>query len=281
MNKYGIPVVLAMLAMCTISSAAVVVDFNSSSNVVTTGGLVDSWTDTVAAKAATPSGGSANRRPTLVSNIFAGGQPGIQFDADTTLSNRDILEFSDSGMPTGDFSIVTAVRLNALESGSNTRPTWFTYGNQGSVFQLIGVAVDRPVGGNDVLARMNGTDVHSNLAMSIDTNYVVLITRSGNNYTIDLMDENGTTSAAVANASLNLTLSRGTIGNLVTPAHGDFQEAGLDGYLGRIQVYNTALSAGERTTLLGQLQNYVIPEPATMALLGIGGLMVLRRRRAA
>lgn len=275
-------VAAAFIAATVWVNGSLVLEYDAAVGVSDTGGLVDTWADTVIARSATPYNGDAGRRPALVSSVFASGQPGLQFDANTDLAQRDILIFGDGGLPAGtdDFSIVTAVRLNNLEQGSNLRPTWFAYGAQGGgPFHTAAVAVDRPVGGNDLLFRMNGTDVHSGLTMNTGENYVTLITRSGDDYTLDLMDQNGTTSFSDTNPSLALILTQGKIGNLVAPPHGDFAEAALDGYVGLIQVYNTALTPSERTALLGQLNPFVvIPEPSMLGMLALGMSLLIRRR---
>ena len=254
------------------SFAALVVEFDAAAGVSDTDGLVDTW-DATGAGTVTPQAtnynGEAARRPALAGSVFASGQPGIQFDANPTLSERDIMTFSDAGLPSGsaDFTLVTVFRLLSLEVLPNTRPTWFNYGSQVGNFHLAALAVDRPVGGNDLLLRENGTDVHSGLALNVGENYVAIVTRSGGtNITFDVLDQYGLSSATgvdgVSGGPINISLSRGVFGNLVTPGHGDFQEAGFNGYLGLVQVYDTALNSGEREALLGQLGSYVIPQSA-------------------
>lgn len=263
-----VPTAIAFIAVTTLVSATLVVEYDAARNVGTTGGLVDTWSSAAGSlRTATPSGGDPARRPTLVSDVFSAGQPGIQFDANTNLVERDLLTFANSALPddTNDFTIVTAIRLRNLEQGGNIRPTWFAYGAQGGgPFHTVAVGVDRPVGGNDLLFRMNGTDVHSNIPLGVDTNYVTIITRSGSsNYTFDVMDQDGVLSTTGVDDSLDVILGGdvGKIGNLVVPPHGDFAEAGLDGYIGLIQVYDTALSSGERSNLLAQLNSYVFVLP--------------------
>ena len=272
------------------SFAGLVVEFDANSGVSDSGGgLVSTWDATANGTVmpqATPYNSEAARQPAIVGSVFASGQPGIQFDANPTLSERDIMTFSDAGLPSGseDFTMVTVFRLLNLEVLPNTRPTWFNYGSQVGNFHLAALAVDRPVGGNDLLLRENGTDMHSGLALNIGENYVAIVTRSGTtNVTFDVLDQNGVSSATAVDGltggPININLSRGVFGNLVTPGHTDFQEAGFDGYLGLVQVYDTALDAGERTALLNTLSPYVIPEPSTVALLGLGLIGLLRRRR--
>jgi len=272
------------------ANAGIAVEFDAASGVSDTAGAVHAWDATgngVQMPTASPYNNDVSRRPTLVSSVFASGQPGIQFDANPTLSDRDVMIFSDSGLPSGsaDFTMVTVFHLINLEQLPNTRPTWFSYGSQSGNFHLAGLAVDRPVGGNDLLLRENGTDLHSGLALNTGENYVAIVTRSGSAITFDVMSQSGTVSGTGLDDGSNggpidINLSRGVLGNMVDPGHGDFAEAGFDGYIGLAQVYDTALSPSERTTLLGQLNPYVVvPEPSTFALLGFAGLMGLLRRR--
>jgi hypothetical protein len=259
---------LTMAMAASHAFAVLVVEFDAASGVSDTGGLVDSWDATgsgTVVPQATPDGGSAARRPTLGSSVFASGQPGIQFDANPTLADRDVMTFSDAGLPAGsaDFTIVTVFRLINLETPPNTRPTWFSYGSSVGNFHLAALAVDRPVGGNDLLLRENGTDIQSDLALNTGENYAAIVTRSGVDITFDVLSESGTVSATgtdgVSGGPIVINLSGGVFGNMVTPAHGDFQEAGLDGYIGLVQVYDTALDSSERTVLLGRLDSYVTP----------------------
>jgi len=273
-NSAAVGALAGFLCMAMAAShafAVLVVEFDAASGVSDTGGLVDSWDATgsgTLAPQATPDGGSATRRPVLAESIFASGQPGIRFDANPTLSERDVMTFSDAGLPEGsaDFTIVTVFRFINLEMLPNTRPTWFSYGSQSGNFRLAALAVDRPVGGNDLLLRENGTDIHSSLALNTGENYAAIVTRSGVDITFDVLSESGTVSATgtdgVSGGPIVINLSRGVFGNMVTPSHGDFQEAGLDGYIGLVQVYDTALDSSERAALLGQLNPYVTPTVA-------------------
>jgi hypothetical protein len=54
---------------------------------------------------------------------------------------------------------------------------------------------------------------------------------------------------------------------------------GLNGYISEIIIYDSALSDTDRTAVEAYLYNKYIPEPATIALLGLGGLALIRKRR--
>jgi hypothetical protein len=55
--------------------------------------------------------------------------------------------------------------------------------------------------------------------------------------------------------------------------------AGIDGVIGEVIVYNSVLSSTDRAAVETYLYNKYIPEPATIALLGLGGLALIRKRR--
>ena len=150
------------------------------------------------------------------------------------------------------------------------------------------MAVRDPAGGGGntqgVIVRSNGSDANSNLlsgGVALDTTYYIVATRAGSgagNWYFSV--SNGTTAetATVSDTWATPTLNQGIFGALET----DGGEPGRP-KIGYFAVYDEALSNNDADALRLGLENSGnwIPEPATMALLGLGGLMVLRRRRAA
>ena len=59
------------------------------------------------------------------------------------------------------------------------------------------------------------------------------------------------------------------------------QQSSFNGDLAEVLIYNRALNAGERATVTEYFfAKYSIPEPSSVALLGLGSMMVLWRRRS-
>ena len=276
MSKFGIPVlaIAAMLAVVGTADAAVVTTFNSAVGVSDTGGLVDSWESILGTQqpTATASGGA---RPTLEANTFGAGQPGIVFDGST-----DLMTFADTGFPTSDWTATVIFQIDSYNTG---RPTVVTWGDdQENQFKEVALAVHNFSDGR-MIARANGTDANSDILTAgilVDTTYVAVIKKDGNDFRFSVSDGTTAETQTVSNGSFATVLEQGYFGAL----QGNLVDAG-NVKVGYFQIDNSALSDSAqdalRDSLASSTSNWLVPEPATMALLGIGGLMVLRRRRAA
>lgn len=269
------------------ASANLVLDFNSSSGVSTSGGNVDSWVADVGGVTALPGNGEADRRPVAVGGVFAGGQTGILFDGSAVAGEMDVLEFSDAALPSGTsaFSMAVVFQVPQYAAGEPPfRPTIFGWGSDAvNSTQIAAAGINREVGGGDgagrtLIYRINGGDTNSSIRVNEATNYVAIITRdNAGNMTFDLADVNGVSSALGVNGN-SIVLDEGRIGNMVSAGVFEEEQNAFGGYIGRVMVWDEQLSAQQRSNVLGQLNSYLVPEPASLVLMGLGGLLLVRRR---
>jgi hypothetical protein len=268
------------------AQAALLVDFDASSGVLHTGGLVDSWTPIVggAARIATPPG--ASNSPTIASSVFAQGQPGVFFDA-----TDNLLAFSDAEFPAGagnspEWTMVGAFRYAA---GINNHASPMGWGRDDATNNHNQMGFGRwNNDGKNLRTATNGSGAMAGeLVMEADVNYVVIISHASGNDEIDftLIDNGVATTQTVAHDfadpwAAEIKLESGYIGNLVSPSSPEFDFFKMNGHVGRVLVYDNAVTGAARTALINELSGYtLIPEPATVTLLGLGALVLLRRRR--
>ncbi len=240
-------------------------NFDSSSGVGSVAqGLVNSWTASTG-QVATPWAGSASARPTVVPDVFAGGQAGIKFDG-----LNDLLVFSDAALPAGpssEFTMAVVFNIPAYTASEPPyRPTWVSWGDDGNnALKEAAMAVGREVGGGDgpgryLLFRQNGNDVHAP-ALKIDeaTNYVAIISRDGfGNITFDLVSADSTQSAVGNGGGSNIVLERGRIGNMLDGNNSEAFLHWFNGHIGRIIMYDQQLSDTERAALILSLNSYLV-----------------------
>ena len=107
-----------------------------------------------------------------------------------------------------------------------------------------------------------------------------------NDISVYLLHENGMDSNANTtfnHGPLDIVLKEGVIGNILPVGHAGWGETSWNGYVGRIQIYDTALRGAELDSLMSTMNAYgVVPEPGTFALLCLGFGLAARRgfRRA-
>ncbi len=269
-----------LLSLGPISAATLLVDFDANQNVTTgAGSSVTAWADLVTGAGnndATPF--NAGSAPILETGIFAGGQPGVKFDG-----IDDVLSFSDAGFPTGtsSYTLVAAWKAttfaNSSDPNSFSRPTIGGYGSQAINARDAAILAIRPDGNKDpnsgtAVIRSNGNDENFGdvppvvekgaLPVESNTNYVQIISRTSetdHEATLLTPTETFTASGSGWDAGAeSLKLGSGTIGNmLAVPAAGDFAESRFTGYVGRLQIWDGALSGGELQTVINEMNVYV------------------------
>jgi len=267
--------------------ATLVVDFDATQGVTDNGG-VTAWQ---ASGAVTPTAtSSAGSSPTLVPNVFGGGQPGILFNG-----TDQRLEYSDAGHPAGNnsYTMAMAFRFEALRPWNASLPnnwgTWFQWGSMNGVNGAGGFG--RTGMGSAPQAHFRAFDGGGTADAYLDSleagkNYVGIIVHdesvSADNVSIYLLHENGIDSnvgAAYSNGGPDIVLGEGLIGNILPVGHADWNETAWNGYVGRLQIYDTALSGAELDSLMGTMSAYgVVPEPGTLALLSLGLIALARRK---
>lgn len=204
-------------------------------------------------------------RPLLVTG--ANGLKSFQFDG-----VNDYLQVADAAslqLGTGDFTVVVAYKVdnalrpnnqqNTLVSKSFNNFEFFEYNNPD------GTPRQRTYLGGAANQLTGTTPIASN------TLYVGTLKRTGTtltsylNGTQDATSTNSTNGSNVSGAGTNLFLgSRNSLDATLF----------LDGDIYGVAIYNRALTDPERLTVESEL----VPEPTSAALLGLGGLLALRRR---
>ena len=281
--------VAGMIAASQGVQAALVVDFDAAQGITDDGaGGVTGWQ---ASGAVTPTAtSSAGSSPTLVNGVFGGGQPGVYFNG---VDQR--LEYSDAGHPAGSssFTLAMAFKFESLTpfgSNPNNWGTWFRWGDRdgGGSFGRVGMG-SSPQGH---FRAFNGGGIADAYLDSLEggKNYVGILVHDesvdANDISVYLLHENGMDSNA--NTTFNhgptdIVLKEGVIGNILPVGDAGWGETSWNGYVGRIQIYDTALRGAELDSLMSTMNAYgVVPEPGTFALLCLGFGLAARRgfRRA-
>lgn len=287
MNKLFVYLlVMGMIIVGSSAQATLLVDFDASSGIADTGGLVDSWTPTVGGEARIATPPNSGHSPTIDSGVFAQGQPGVFFDG-----TDNLLAFSDDGFPEGagnnpEWTMVAAFRYAA---GINSHANPMGWGSDDATNGHNQMGFGRwNNDGKHLRTSTNGSGAQSGLVMEAEVNYVAIISHASGideiNFT--LVDNGVATTETVPYNftdpwAADLKLESGYIGNMTSPSSPEFGFFKMNGHVGRVQVYDEALTGGDLTSLVNNLKGYtIIPEPNTVALLGFGGLVAFLRRRS-
>ena len=280
-----------------VGAATLLLDYDASVGVNATAGSVSSWEDQVGGagvRDATPVGGTV--APVLEANVFAGGQPGIKFDG-----GDSVLAFSDAGLPIdgNSYTLVAAWKAETFgqSGGGFSRPTLAGYGPGGVNHQdgaHLAIRPDANTAPDNAVAihRTNGGDQNfggvppsetGTFPVVSGTPYVQIVSKiSDSELTGTLITADGTltgTDTGLNPSDSQVRLGSGYMGNMLAPGPGDFNESRFTGWIGRLQIYEGALDAGELSAVVAQMSSYAVPEPTGIILLlfGLFGLTLRRR----
>jgi hypothetical protein len=245
--------------------------------VTTSGGSVTAWQDQSGGTVYNLTQATATKRPTLVSNWGYKSMPALSFDGvdDYVIDTANSLDLT-AGLT------IFIVAQNDVRKNYNglfklAQPA--TPENATSDLEIYWQAGSTDAGsGNAVYAvnRSTGTGAFaalqgSNNPPAVGLPYILDAFAGG---TLSQLRTNNVLAASSASAILP-----GDATN--RPAVGlGFNNFSLDGYIAEVLVYNRVLTSGERTEVYNYLSDRYIPEPASLGLLAVGGLLALRRRHS-
>jgi hypothetical protein len=283
-NRFGSGAMRIALSVLVVSvlggnrvGAGVVLDFRADDpGIVTNGtGNVTLWPDQAQGLNATAEPGTST--PTLTNVTINGlSKPALNFNGSQKLITGAI-----TTPPTGSMFVV--LNNNYTLNTYNSR----TLGWEDNASGSSGLALIPSAEGGTlyVVARQNGANADVAGTPRLGTGFeIVSITWGSAGVTVHRTNTAGLTS--LVGTKTNVTGISATPG--VTALHiGDSALGQNDYFQGNITelvAYNNQLSSVERAGVESRLYNTWfttgVPEPTSLALLGLGGLAVLRRRRA-
>ena len=188
----------------------------------------------------------------------------------------DVSPFSNIGGTLSNFSLATGTVTFRVNPDNNARgPLFSIYNTVSDRFHF-----ERRNGDLKIAFTLPGTDIFTNGSMTSGTWYTVVATQDGTAWDVQMQEDGGSP------AVLNITSSNHTeFTDFLTTINrvelGALNSAGLtfDGKLDDIAVFDSPLSQPEIDAIFAGDLASVVPEPASLALLGLGCLAMLMRRR--
>lgn len=309
MSKIGIQVALvAIVGLFAVSADAVIFDgaganapvvlFSAEDYDASTGITPNIGTGGASYNTFDPTGGaqpwgSVADKPAKLANAF-GSLAGIDFSAMAT-GLGDLLAYDPTGLPTGDVSITMFVVVNNFGTPNGSRGGMFGYGDGISENATDDAYFWRRSDGegNQLGLRTDGGSIDMADALEGGKVTVMAITIvGGTDVKLALKDDDtDATGAGVLPSVWSLDALHGSLGSAYDRPAGTHEAFYfMTGQIGAAAIIASAIDDTLRDQIVDDLYarygsaqsgEALIPEPATMALLGIGGLMVLRRRRSA
>jgi hypothetical protein len=243
--------------------------------VTTSGGSVTAWQDQTGGTVYNLTQATATKRPSLVSSWGYKNMPALSFDGvdDYVIDTANSLDLT-AGLT------IFIVAQNDVRKNYNglfklAQPA--TPENATSDLEIYWQAGSTDAGsGNAVYAvnRSTGTGAFGALQGANNPPPV------GQPYIYDVF-AGGSLSQERTNNVLAASSASAVLPGDATnrPAVGlGFNNFTIDGYIAEVLVYNRVLTSGERTEVYNYLSDRYIPEPASLALLAGGAVLVLRRR---
>ena len=257
--------------------------------VTTSGSLVTSWNDQAGTADNAVVGVPGGNYPTLLTNATPMGTSSLKFDG-----NNDYMDVNDvSNLATQTVTWFTVYKVD-------TFPSWDMFQTKSQVILRCDTNADDALWGNFITtntdhsqqirshSRSSTHDLISAVTPFSDTSEWHIISSVWNGTDTELNGNvatsvsgrldgasMGTNTGANANPTVHNYLRIGASPNGPNPGGFDF-----NGQVAAVLVYTTALSAQDIQSVETYLQDtYITPEPATMSLLVIGGIALLRKRK--
>lgn len=224
--------------------------------------------------------------------------------ADLTVAGQNNTGVQFPGQPDVDHIATTngVTNMGLTSNAARTVSVWFNADEFDVQSRLVGMgtgagatfditAEDLGAGNSIGLRYGNGNvSYHTGAALAVSTWYHVAVIYDGSTLDFDTTADGDTNGLSVYINGVQVDSVGGNLNNagqVLNVAATDFWigrdvsgSRTFDGVIDDVQVYNSALSAND-VSFLFQNPGSAIPEPASMVLMGLGGLLMLRRRRVA